>query len=192
MAMQETFESVRADIERRLRDGVENRNSAMHTPVVATGNADARIMVLRDFDAQNWTLRFHTDVRAPKVPEIEADPRVGVLAYDRGAKLQLRGRGSGRIERNGPVADAAWEESTNFARRCYLGEGPGARSDKPTSGLPEWIEGEEPSETQVQPARENFAVLIVHIDEIDWFYLSNDGHRRAVLTRTGKGRWIAP
>ncbi|HCY02993.1 MAG TPA: flavin-binding protein, partial [Erythrobacter sp.] len=62
----------------------------MHSPVVATADADARVMVLRAFDADSWLLRFHTDVRSPKVAVIETDSRIGVLAYDRQAKIQLR------------------------------------------------------------------------------------------------------
>lgn len=163
----------------------------MHTPVVATADADARVMVLRDFDADSWTLRFHTDARAPKAGVIGAGAPVGVLFYDREAKVQLRCRGTGRVERAGPVADAAWAESSSFARRCYLGAGPGAASDGPTSGLPPAFEGVEPSEADLAPARANFAVLLVDIESADWFYLSNEGHRRA-LFEGEQTRWIAP
>lgn len=163
----------------------------MHTPVVATADADARVMVLRAFDADRWILRFHTDARSPKVPVIEADPRLGVLAYDRAAKVQLRLRGKGRIEREGAVVDEAWQASTNFARRCYLGEGPGALSDWPTSGLPQAFEGTEPDDTDLVPARANFALLLVEVEEIDWFCLAHTGHRRALVTRE-TGQWVSP
>ena len=189
--MTETFETIRTDIAHRLSECAQDRRSAMHTPVVATADADARVMVLRDFDTDSWTLRFHTDARAPKCALIGAGAPVGVLFYDRDARLQLRCRGTGRIEGYGPIADAAWEESTTFARRCYMGEGPGTPSDEPTSGLPDWIEGEQPTEEQVAPVRDHFAVLLVELAEVDWFSLSNDGHRRAVVTRDS-GRWIAP
>lgn len=189
--MQRSFESIRADIVSRLSQGASDRHSAFHTPVVATGDADARVLVLRDFDPAAWTLRFHTDARSPKVALIEADPRVGVLVYDPQAKLQLRLRGRGRICRDGELVDAAWEESTNFARRCYLGDPPGAASDEPTSGLPEAFEGVEPSDEDLVAARANFALLLVEVDEADWFSLAHTGHRRALITRQD-GRWIAP
>ncbi|MBH5322968.1 pyridoxamine 5'-phosphate oxidase family protein [Erythrobacter sp. JGD-13] len=165
----------------------------MHTPVVATADADARVMVLRAFDRATDTLRFHTDARSPKCSVIGDGAPVGVLLYDKEAKIQLRCRGTGRIERDGPIADAAWEASTNFARRCYLGDGPGTQSDEPSSGLPDWIEGQQPTNDQVAPAREHFAVLLVTLAEVDWFFLSNDGHRRAVINmNSGVGRWITP
>ena len=189
--MLDTLIAVREDIIRRLSEGASDRRSAMHAPVVATADADARVMVLRAFEEESWTLRFHTDARAPKIAVIADDPRIGVLAYDREAKLQLRLRGTARIETRGPQVDAAWEESTNFARRCYLGAAPGDPSRQPTSGLPPAFEGVEPDEAELLPARANFALLLVQIEEADWFSLAHTGHRRA-LFRGNEGRWISP
>ena len=167
----------------------------MHTPVVATADADARVMVLRGFDPHSWTLRFHTDARSPKTSMIGAAAPVGVVFYDRGAKVQIRVRGEGRIETDTPLVEQAWAASTNFARRCYLGEGPGAESSEPTSGLPPEFEGVEPSDEQVLPARANFAILLVELHELDWFHLAHTGHVRAQFSRRGgdwDGRWVAP
>lgn len=189
--MYDQLDDVREDIARRLTKGAEDRNSPMHSPVVATADADARIMILRQFDAANWTLRFHTDLRSPKVAVIGSGAPVGVLFYDKAAKIQIRVRGQGRIESVTPAADAAWAESTNFAKRCYLGEGPGASSDGPTSGLPQWAEGIQPTDEQVAPARESFAILQVDVQQADWLYLANSGHRRALFEGEA-GRWAAP
>lgn len=189
--MHHTLEAVEAEIVRLLSHAAGDRNSPMHTPVVATADADARIMVLREFDAENWTLRFHTDARAPKAAVIGSGSPLGVLFYDREEKVQIRCRGRGRIETGNACAQTAWNESDTFARRCYLGEPPGEASNAPTSGLPDWIEGKRPTEEQLVPARENFAVLMVEIDSADWYFLSNDGHRRAVF-ENGRGRWLTP
>lgn len=190
--MLERLDQVRADIEGRLERAARDRRSPMHTPVVATSDGNLRVMVLRDFDPENWTLRFHTDSRSPKVSAIGAGSPVGVLLYDQPGKLQIRCTGTGRIERDGPVADKAWASSDNFARRCYLGEAPGEPSDIPTSGLPQRFEGIKPSDEQIAPARDNFAVLLVEIERADWFSLDQAGHRRAIISRNGEGRWVAP
>lgn len=189
--MECTLEAVKADITRMLEKAASDRNSPMHTPVVATADADARIMVLREFDAKDWILRFHTDGRAPKVGVIGEKAAVGVLFYDKDEKVQIRCRGTARIESDTPRARAAWRQSDAYARRCYLGAPPGEERDEPSSGLPHWVEGERPTEEQLEPARENFAVLMVDIGSIDWYHLSNDGHRRAVF-ENGKGRWLTP
>ena len=194
-SMFESFESVLEDVARRLSDGVANRKSLMHTPVIATADADARVMVLRAFEPETWALRLHTDARSPKCSILGQGAPVGALFYDQPAKVQIRVRGIGRIETDTALADAAWAESTNFAKRCYLGEGPGAVSDVPTSGLPDWAEGIQPTDAQVTPAREHFAILMIELQELDWFYLANSGHIRAQFSRTSEGwqgRWVAP
>ncbi len=193
--MFDTFDTILADVARRLTRAAKDRKSPMHTPVVATADADARVMVLRAFDPVGWSLRFHTDARAPKCSVIGEGAPLGVLAYDKGQKVQLRLRGEGRIIREGAEVDAAWQQSTNFARRCYLGEGPGAASDEPTSGLPSAFEGVEPDEAELVPARENFAILKVQLSSLDWFYLAHTGHVRAQFARDGEGWegcWVSP
>jgi len=196
--MFETLEDVRRDLAGRLSLAAKDRKSPMHVPTVVTSDVDARVMVLRAFDADAWTLRFHTDTRAPKVAVIESDPRIGVLLYDKSAKIQMRVRGTGTILRDDPVTDAAWASSDNFARRCYLGEGPGAQSDAPTTGLPPEFEGPEPTDEQLIPARPNFAVLLIELVAVDWLYLAHTGHMRAQFERTNggagdwQGRWVSP
>ena len=103
--MFETLDDVRKDAQTRLVGAMEDRRSPMHTPVVATADADARVMVLRHFTP--WTLRFHTDTRAPKVAVIARNPQIGVLFYDKAEKVQIRVRGLARVESEGAVAPRA-------------------------------------------------------------------------------------
>lgn len=194
--MIETIDQVAADIKSRLQDGAKRRKSALHTPVVGTADGHLRVMVLREFDPETHTLRFHTDARSPKCAAISQDPAVSVLAYDAEAKVQIRMRGVGRVESHGPVAEAAWLASTTFARRCYLAESaPSSLAGQPVSGLPDWAEGITPTEDDVAPARDNFAVLLVKVEKFDWLYLANTGHRRAQITPQGggySGEWLVP
>lgn len=194
--MYDDLNDVLRELNSRLVRAASDRQSPMHTPAVVTSDIDVRTMVLRATNSSDWTLRFHTDIRAPKVASIEADPRMAVLFYDKGAKVQIRVRGTGRILRDEPVTDLAWEKSDNFARRCYLGEGPGTGSQQPTTGLPPEFRGVEPTDQQLVGARENFAVLVVEMVDLDWFYLAHTGHIRAQFTRgearEWEGRWVAP
>ena len=195
--MFETLDDVRTDCMNRLIRASLDRKSPMHTPVIVTGDVDARVMVLRAYDSATGILRLHTDARAPKAQVIAADPRVAALFYDKGAKIQIRARGQGQIMTSGPEVDSVWAESTNFARRCYLGDGPGGASDMPTSGLPPEFEGVEPDDAQLIPARENFALLLITITALDWLYLAHTGHVRAQFSREDQGaewqgRWVTP
>lgn len=193
--MFEDLEDVRRDWTGRLARAAKDRRSPLHTPAVVTSDVEARVMVLRAWDHERATLRFHTDTRAPKVAAIAADPACAVLFYDKSAKIQIRARGTARVLAEGAEADAAWEAGSNFARRCYLGDGPGTPSDAPTSGLPAEWEGMEPDEAALIPARANFAVLLVEVTRLDWLYLAHTGHVRAVFDRSGEGwegRWVSP
>lgn len=194
--MFDQLEDVRRDLTDRLIRAAKDRKVPMHTPAVVTSDVDARIMVLREFDSAAWTLRFHTDTRAPKVAPIAADPRMAVLFYDKQAKVQIRARGTGRVLADAPVTEAAWVAGSNFARRCYLGDGPGTLAGAPTSGLPSELEGVEPSDEQLEPAWDNFAVLLVELVELDWLYLAHTGHVRAQFARNAdgawEGRWVSP
>lgn len=193
--MFDTLEDVLADCRNRMIRAPRDRKAPMHAPVVVTSDVDARVMVVRAFDSAAWQLRLHTDSRAPKAQVIAEDPRMAVLFYDKGAKVQIRARGVGEILREGAEVDAAWASSTNFARRCYLGKGPGALSESATSGLPPEFEGVEPDDAQVAPARANFALLRITLARFDWLYLAHTGHVRAQFDRAGdgwQGCWVSP
>lgn len=192
----QSLEAALADATARLEQAARDRRSAMHVPVVGTADGDLRMMVLRACEPGLSRLRFHTDARSPKAVAIGSGSPVSVLAFDADAKIQLRVRGHGRIETRGPVADAAWAAATAFARRCYLAEAaPGTPTERALSGLPEDVEGLMPSEAQLLPARDNFAVLLIEVQHIDWLYLAHNGHRRAQFTRGEagwQGTWVVP
>lgn len=185
-----------------IEPGVSKRNSPAHTPVVATvdgqGHPQVRIMVLREANRRTRRLRFHTDVRTAKCSEIGVNQAASVLMYDAKEKLQLRLSGSAHIETASEIVDTAWRSSTPFARRCYMAESaPGAVSAEPTSGLPDWIEGKQPTEAQLLGARDNFAILWFDVRAIEWLYLANAGHRRAKwewdeASGLWSGQWLVP
>ena len=160
------------------------------------GEGRARVVVLRAADRDARRLRFHTDARSAKAEELRAQQRVELLFYDPAANLQLRARGDARVERHGPDADAAWAATRLFGRRCYMApERPGADADRPASGLPEHLEGREPTLAESEAGRANFAVVLVTLERLEWLHLAHTGHRRGVLTWDGAGwggRWLLP
>ncbi len=191
-----------AEAERLIANGARNRKAPAHSPVVATidahGRPTQRVMILREVDWPARLLRFHTDTRAEKTRELAANSATSILIYDAGAKIQLRLQGCARTETESDLAERAWASSTRFARRCYLAEtAPGAQAAAPVSGLPKAIEGRQPEESELIPARANFAVLLFNFDRIEWLYLANSGHRRARWcwdggTQSWQGSWLVP
>ncbi|MFN3618797.1 pyridoxamine 5'-phosphate oxidase family protein [Sphingorhabdus sp.] len=186
-----SFEAVWGIVEA----GVTNRHSPAHMPAVGTtdqtGTPQLRIMVLRAALRDARTLRFHTDSRSIKAEQLRQNAAAGVLIYDPAAKVQIRLSGKTNITQYGDVADAAWSTSTPFARRCYMAEAaPGTPLDRPSSGLPDWIQGKQPEEEQLSQFRANFAALLVKVETIEWLYLANAGHRRARWQwDAGQGSW---
>lgn len=178
--------------------GGADRKSPVHTPVIASvdeaGLPNARVMVLRKADPAAASLRLHTDARSPKVAQLDGRP-VAVLAYHPAEQVQLRITGTARVLTDDHVVEDIWNQSTLFARRCYLAEHPpGTPLSEPSSGLPAWIEGRQPTAEQIGPARPNFATLWINVTAIDWLYLANSGHRRAVFRSADgwAGEWVAP
>jgi hypothetical protein len=184
----------------RLGRATRDRRSAWHTPVVATVGADgqpsARVMVLRGVDRAGGMLRLHTDLRTAKVGEIAANPRVALLFYDAGAKLQLRLEGDARIEAGGPAADQAWAATRLLGRRCYTAPvAPGTPADGPVSGLPPALEGREPTPEESESGRPHFSVLLVQARALEFLYLAMTGHVRARFEATPEGwagRFLIP
>lgn len=185
-----------------IATGVTNRNSPAHMPAVGTVDAlgvpQMRIMILRDLSRDERTLRFHTDSRSMKAEEVRQNPATSVLIYDPAAKIQIRMSGKTHFATTGDIADTAWSTSTPFARRCYMAEtAPATPVVKPSSGLPDWIEGKQPEEAQLADYRGNFATLLVEIETIEWLYLANAGHRRArwqwdPAQNAWAGFWLIP
>ncbi len=178
--------------------GAGDRRSPVHTPVVASVGADgtpqARVMVLRKAERATGLLRFHTDVRSAKVAALDGGA-VAVLAYHPGQAVQLRLSGVAEVVADGGEVDAIWAASTPFARRCYMVEaGPGTALAGPGSGLPATVEGRQPVEADLVPARANFAIVKVRVTGIDWLHLAQTGHRRAVFAAADGwcGGWVVP
>lgn len=205
-AMEEPFlNDMAASLEeawRLLLEGSNDRKSPLHTPAVATvrddGSPSQRIMVLRDAVRDSRMLRFHTDVRASKVADVGPKGPMSVLGYHRDAKVQLRLSGLGRIETNSAASDGAWNKTNLYGKRCYLADpAPGSMVEAPISGLDPSMEGRKPEDFEVIPARDNFAILLIEIRQIEWLYLAHTGHRRALFTWDDtddrwNGQWLVP
>lgn len=175
-----------------LVDGATNRRTVAHTPTVVTIRADgqprARTVVLRGCRRDAAQLRFHTDRRSPKVAELRADPRAMLHVYDPGAKVQLQLDCRAELHIDDDVATAAWEAAQAMSRICYqVSTAPGTEIETPALAAfdPDATDG----------GAENFMVVILNVEAIEWLFLDARGHRRARFTRSGEdwdGTWLVP
>ena len=191
-----------AEARRLIEPGAIDRRSEAHCPSVATLDANGlpsqRVMILRHVDWTARKLRFHTDARSTKTLTLSERNAASVLFYLPEPKSQLRLNGAMSMTTTGDEIEQAWDNATLFARRAYMATtAPGTVVEQPVSGLPEFIEGRQPTEQDIAPARENFALLHVEFDSVEWLYLANSGHRRArwrwnAAAANWEGNWLIP
>ena len=182
-----------------IQRGVKDRHDPLHTPVLATVDdvgADPRIVVLRGCDVEQRQLWCHTDLRSPKIGEVQRDPRISWLLYHPKDRIQLRLRGMATIHADDAIADRAWESSTLLGRRCYCGLAPSMIMSEPSHGLHPELLDREPTEHESMVGRANFAVLRSVVNELDWLYLRFGGHYRAQFRWDAAGnyqaQWVTP
>jgi pyridoxamine 5'-phosphate oxidase len=191
-----------AEAQRLIEPGATERRSEAHCPSVATLDASGlpsqRVMILRHVNWSARKLRFHSDARSTKTLTLSERNAASVLFYLPEAKIQLRLTGTMAMTTTGEEIDRAWDAATLFARRAYMAtSAPGTVVEQPVSGLPAFIEGRQPTDEDVAPARENFALLHIQFDTVEWLYLANSGHRRARWRWDGcascwDGCWLIP
>ena len=172
-----------------MEEGVRDRHSLAHTPVVSTldvdGNPSARCMVLRAVHRQKNILVFHTDRRSMKANELKSSSEGAVLFYDPKRKIQLRLRCGLSLDTDSVKTNERWGKMKEMSKVCY--QSTLAPGDPIT--YPEQVQflGE---------GFENFAILTATVKRMDFLYLSFRGNRRALFdwVRTGgeDGKWLAP
>lgn len=168
----------RAECMRLFARAAADRRAPMHTPSVATlgldGRPRARVVVLRAFDAAGRTLRFHTDRRSEKFHELVADPRIAILFYDVGLKVQIRVEGYATLHHGDEVADMAWQQSQSMSRHCY------ATTPDPGAVILEAGAFQIPKGRILSDdGKPNFVAVVTQFDRLEWLWLGSDGHRRA-------------
>ena len=181
----QTLAEIEHAVWRGLGRATVDKHHAWRTPVLATsdgrGGVDARTVVLRELQADTRTLVVYTDARAAKVAQLQAQPTCTLVMWSATLGWQLRLRARVDVHTDGLAVTSRWASlRSSPAARDYLSPlAPGMPLDAgPTAAEPG---------TQ----REHFAVLMAHVEDVDWLELHRDGHRRAQFDATGP-RWLVP
>lgn len=175
-----------------LQLGVSNRRHGFHHAAVATigttGLPRIRVVILRAADFKSNTLRFHTDLRSQKCRDLAANPNLSVVFYDEPSRTQLRVEGQATLHTQDELADASWKAAQPMSRLTYATmPAPGLVIETPDGfSIP-------PPQSDVEWAREHFAVVQVHIHTLQWLYLRQGGQRCAMFDlRSGAMQWTVP
>lgn len=183
-----------------IQQGVEHASHPYHTPAFGSVGADGpslRTVILRSVEVETRSLLLHSDRRAQKIQEVQANPRVSWLFWHPEHNQQLRLSGTATVHFDDAIADQLWHNSHPRSLKLYVKpRPPGTLVDTPQSGLPDPIQTEDLSDlAQVASGRSNFAVIRTQIDAIDFLHLRRDGNYRARFTWQGdqlSSNWLIP
>ena len=177
-----------------LKDGVKNRGSMFHTPVISSLNEKeipSRVMVLRDHIASKRVIRFHSDFRSDKVRELKDNKTISVIGYDPNLKTQIRLTGKAKINHMNKSSKKAWEESQAISKKCYsVKDGSSTQMHKPE------LYDFHMKDISVEDGYENFCTIEIYYESLEFLYLQRQGHRRCKFKWNSKGKlqsfWLVP
>jgi 3-hydroxyisobutyrate dehydrogenase len=181
----------------RLVNGAVKSRDPLHIPCVATHSGNdisLRTVVLRKAIHESRELRFHTDTRSKKWQELTLNPTISALFYDAADRIQIRVKGRAELHFNNDLTTNAWQKTSLSSRRCYLTNfDPSSFTQNPTSGLPKHIEQENFTLEESEIGFQNFGIVSIQVQNIDWLWLHHAGHRRAYFDYVnGSFSWMIP
>lgn len=193
----ENLDEIKKKIWMMLDDAVTNRSSPFRIPVFICGNQsdfDGRIVVLRKSDQKNNLLQYHTDIRSDKIAQLKLNKNAVMIFYDKEEKIQVRLKVECVINHNNKITKKSWLKTQHISRKCYLvDQGPGTKSDVPTSGLKPELDNFEFTMEQSEQGYKNFTVIQCNIKSMEWLYLAAKGHRRARFDLVlNQETWLTP
>jgi pyridoxamine 5'-phosphate oxidase len=190
--LQYDLHAIEASLWKLLIESVSSFKAPFHTGAVATVNEqqpELRTVVLRHADTEHKKLFFHTDIRSPKVPQLQLQPQLNWLFYDKDIRMQLRLNATAVVHTNDEVANEAWEQARLASKLTYTT----SSASGTILSAPELINL---NQTEVEPeliaiARQNFCVVETAVQQMDWVFLHHAGNRRALFNYTKQEfQWI--
>lgn len=179
---QNTKNTLSNSIWSELENAITHRGHGWRTPVMASvdtqGLPQARTLVLRELNKDQWRLSSYTDHRSPKVAQLCHTPRASLVFWSPDLKWQLRVSAQVSIQTQGERVEALWQTlKQTSAAGDYLSVNP------PGSPLME----PQPSSTQSHA----LGILDFYVLEMDWLELNAQGHKRARLNKD-RIEWLVP
>lgn len=164
-----------------LTRGVHDRTLASNRPTLATSGPELRTVVLRAASRTTQTLDIHSDARAGKIGQLRRDPQAALHVWDADARLQIRIRARAELHIDDDEAHRAFAALPEHGQRIYTAA---AQAGAPIP-MPDAVTFDGPA---------HFALIRLHLSEIELLHLSRDLHRRAQFraAQGWAGRWLVP
>ena len=155
-----------------------------------------RTVVLRDFSLEENFFDCHSDLRSPKIKQLEKNNEFSALFYSSEKKIQLRFKGTVEIFHKNSITKQRWDNVTPSSKRCYMGPyNPSDRLEEYHPNIPNNVQFKDPIDQESLSGYKNFVIIRCHFYEIDFLKLKYSGHQRCKFIFDKEKinvSWVAP
>ena len=197
--MNEKFTEIFNSIDRDMSSAVPDYQDPFHLFYLASSLEEIpniRTVVLRNFSMSKKIFEFHSDIRSPKVNQLNVNSNFSALFYNPDTKIQLRFSGTTNILHKDESTQKRWIGISNSSRRCYLGPySPSSTIDENHPNIPDEFRFGDPKIEETEKGFENFVIVQCKFTSIDYLSLKYSGHSRCRFDFIGKNVsvcWLAP
>ena len=182
---------------KKLRESSLQGQDAFRNMLISSYGKDnicSSTVVLRAVDEAAKKIFFYTDLRSKKITNLKRDSRITVAFYDDTDKIQLILKGDTAINNQDELTKTHWDALTENGKSAYMAQpGPSSKIHEPANGL-EYVNAQNMAEALIE-GYQNFTVVSISVNFIEWLKLSRDGNRRAcfnLINNNWEGQWLVP
>lgn len=183
-----------------LAAGAADSAHQFHISSLATSGTSSRptqrSVLLRGCSIERGTLTFYTDNRTRKIHDINQNPHVSLCFYNPSSGVQVTAFGRAELRNQDSLSQAVLAKLPKREFPRYLAETPpGTSQAAPTSGLPRDVHTMALTDELHRKVFENFTVVEVAVERLDWFISQDRSCLRAQFERQGTtwhGSWVTP
>ncbi|WP_342646807.1 pyridoxamine 5'-phosphate oxidase family protein [Mucilaginibacter sp. CSA2-8R] len=195
--MEAKLDGVFAQSWEKLQQAKQGKAGSRYITVCnfAKGYPNAYTVVLREALPNENQIIFHTDIRSEKVNEIKSNSSITIVYYDDADYIQIILKAEATIHYQDDIARQQWQQSGFKSRRNYLTQqAPSSPLNEEGNGL-EYL-GDKKFDDNDASGYENFAVVVLTINFLEYLQLNKEGNRRARFKVDQKniwmGEWVTP
>lgn len=142
----------------------------------------SRTIILRQVNKENGVIRFATDLRSRKIEEINAQPYVALTGYDGNESVQIRLEGRAYINLSPEQTKSFFNTLKPHTHYLFTSnERPGSKISRPDD-----VQFAKESDRTSDIAFQNFGLVDIVLDAMEWLDLSKAPHHRLRFERTGE------
>jgi hypothetical protein len=197
--MNKKFTEIYNSIDDDMTSAVPDYKDPLHLFYIANSSKkipNIRTVVLRNFSMSKKIFEFHSDIRSPKIKQLNINPNFSALFYNPDKKIQLRFSGITKILHKDASTKKRWSGISNSSRRCYLGPfNPSSTIEDDHPNIPDEFRFGDPKIEETEKGFENFVIVQCQFTSIDYLSLKYSGHSRCRFDFNGKNVsvcWLAP